>query len=158
VSSIATCLICDPRLHDLVDLLVWRFQLFHEKIHLGCQHIYTINLVYSFSTGRLPISHPTLVGGNLVDERLSSCNIKGEKCSSCYCIYVVLRSLTQAMEEVLNDQPLFHAVVWACCDVSLEMFPGFGDGFILELLKIGNPIPKGVGFAHRKVLARNALE
>jgi hypothetical protein len=62
------------------------------------------------------------------------------------------------MEEVLDDQPLFHAVVWACCDIFLESIPSFRDGFILELLKIGNPIPKGVGLAHRKYLARNALE
>jgi hypothetical protein len=72
--------------------------------------------------GWLPISLPTLVGGNLVDEHLSSCNVEGEKCSSGCCIYLVLRSLTQAMEEVLDDQPLFDAVVWACCDVFLETF------------------------------------
>jgi hypothetical protein len=33
-------------------------------------------------------------------------------------------------------------------DVFLEMFPGFRDGFILKLLKTGNPVPKGVGLAH----------
>jgi len=44
--------------------------------------------------------------------------------------------------------------VWACCNVFLKMFPGFEDCFVLELLKTGNSIPKGVGFAHRKVLDR----
>ena len=102
--------------------------------------------------GRLPISLPTLVGSNLVDERSSSYNIEGEECSSRCCAHVILRSLVQAMEEVLNDKPLFHAVVWACCNVFLETFLGFLDCFVLELLKTGNPVPKGVGFAHRKVL------
>jgi hypothetical protein len=43
---------------------------------------------------------------------------------------VVLGLLIQAMEEVLNDQPLFYAVVWACLNVLLEMFPAFWDGLI----------------------------
>ena len=48
VSSIATFLTCHLRLHSLVNLLMWRFQLFHEKIHLGCQRIDTVNFMYSF--------------------------------------------------------------------------------------------------------------
>ena len=35
VSSIAAFLTCHLRLHSLVNLLEWRLQLFHEKIHLG---------------------------------------------------------------------------------------------------------------------------
>ena len=89
----------------------------HEKIHLGYQHIDTVNFMYLFCMGRLPISLPTLVGSNLVDERSSSCNIEGEECSSHCCVHVILRSLVQAMEEVLNGKPFFHAVVWACCNV-----------------------------------------
>jgi hypothetical protein len=61
------------------------------------------------------------------------------------------------MEEVLNDQPLFHVMVWACCNVLLETFPGFRDYFILELLETGNPIPKGLGFAHQKVLGQECI-
>jgi hypothetical protein len=61
------------------------------------------------------------------------------------------------MEEVLDDQPLFHTMVRACCDIFLEMFPGFQDGFILELLKIENPVPKGVGLAHLKVLGQECI-
>jgi hypothetical protein len=139
--SIATCLTCDPSLHDLVDLLVWRFQLFHEKIHLGCQHINTINLVYSFYMGQLPIPLLTLVGGNLVDKQLSSCNIEREECSSRCHIHMILRSLAQAMEEVLNDKPFFHVMVLACCNIFVEKFPGFQNCLILELLKTANPVP-----------------
>jgi len=70
---------------------------------------------------------------------------------------MILRSLVQAMEEVLKDKPFFHAVVWACCNVFLETFLGFLDCFVLELLKTGNPVPKGVGFAHRKVLDQKSI-
>ena len=55
VPSIAIFLTCHLRLSNLVDLLVRRFQLFHEKIHLGCQRIDTVNFMYSFCMGRLPI-------------------------------------------------------------------------------------------------------
>jgi hypothetical protein len=61
------------------------------------------------------------------------------------------------MEEAWDDHPLFHAVVWACCDVFLETFLSFRDGFILELLKTRNPILKGIGFAHRKVLGQECI-
>jgi len=156
VSRIATFLTCHSRL-SLVNLLVWRFQFFHEKIHLGCQHINTVNFMYSLCMGRLPICLPTLVGNNLVDEHSSSCNIEGEECSSRYCVHVILRSLVQAIEEVLNDKLFFHAVVWACCNVFLKTFPGFRDCHILELLKTGNSVPKGIGFAHRKVLDQKSI-
>jgi len=56
------------------------------------------------------------------------------------------------MKDVLNDKPFFHAVVWACCNVFLKTFPDFRDCLILELLKTENPVPKGICFAHRKVL------
>jgi hypothetical protein len=61
------------------------------------------------------------------------------------------------MEEVLDGQPLFHGMVWACCDVFVETFPGYRDGFILELLKTGNLVPKGVGLSHRKVLGQEGI-
>ena len=61
------------------------------------------------------------------------------------------------MDEVLDDQPLFGAVMWPYCNVLLEMFPGFRDGFILELLKIRNPITQGVGFAPQKILGQEDL-
>src|SRR6185503_2743826 len=117
----------------------------------------TVNSMYSFCMSRLPICLPTLDGSNLVDEHSSSCNIQGEECSSrCY-VHVILRSLVQAMEEVLNDKPFSHAVVWTCCNVFLKTFPGFRDCFIMELLKTGNPVPKGIDFAHQKVLDQKSI-
>jgi hypothetical protein len=70
---------------------------------------------------------------------------------------VVLCSLGQAMEEVLDDEPLSHVVVWPCCNVFLETFLGIQDCLILELLKTGNPVLKGVGFAHLKVLGQECI-
>ena len=73
------------------------------------------------------------------------------------CVHVILQSLVKAMEEVLNDKPFFHTVVWACCNVFLKTFPSFRDCFVLELFKTGNPVPKGIGVAHRKVLDQKSI-
>ena len=65
---------------------------------------------------------------------------------------MVLGLLIQAMEEVLNDQPLFYAVVWACLYVLLEMLLDFRDGLIRHFLNSDDPVPEGIGLAHWKVL------
>ena len=52
------------------------------------------------------------------------------------------------MEEVLNDQPLFYVVVWACLNVLLETFPDFRDALIWQFLNFGDPVPEGVVLAH----------
>ena len=96
-----------------------RFQFLHEKVHLGSQHIDTVDLVHAPQTGWLLVTSPTLVGGYLVDQRLRSRNIEKEKETTRCCIYVVLGLLIQAMEKVLDDQPFLHAVVWACLYVFL---------------------------------------
>ena len=81
-------------------------------------------------TGWLPFSFPTLVGSYLVNQCLCSRNIERKERTTRCCINVVMGLLIQAMEEVLNDQPLFYAVVWARLNVLLEMFPDFRDGLI----------------------------
>ena len=70
--------------------------------------------MYAPRTGWLPFSFPTLVGSYLVDQRLCSLNIERNEGTTHCCVNVVLGLLIQAMEEVLNDQPLFYAIVWAC--------------------------------------------
>ena len=70
---------------------------------------------------------------------------------------MILGWRVQAIEETLNNQPFFHAVVGACCDVLLESLPSFRNGFIRELLKSRDLASEGVGFAHREIL-RQALE
>ena len=99
----------------------------------------------------LPFSFLTLVGSYLVNQHLSSCNIERKEGTTRCCVNVVLGLLIQAMEEVLNDQPLFYAVMWACLNVLLETFPDFRDALIWQLLNSGNPFLEGIGLAHWKV-------
>ena len=56
------------------------------------------------------------------------------------------------LQEVLDNQPLFYAVVWACLYVFLEMLPDFRDGLIRQLLNSGDPISEGIGLAYLKVI------
>ena len=81
-------------------------------------------------TGLLPFSFLTLVGSYLVNQCLCSRNIERKEGTTRSCINMVLGLLIQAMEEVLNDQLLFYAVVWACLYVLLDTFPDFQDGLI----------------------------
>ena len=80
--------------------------------------------------GWLLFTSPTLIGGYLVYQRLHSHNIKREEGTTSCCIYVVLGLLIQAVEEVLNNQPFFHAVVWACLYVLLQTLPGLWNCLI----------------------------
>ena len=107
--------------------------------------------MHSSGTCWLSFSFPTLVGSYLVDQRLRSRNIEREERTTRCCVNVVLGLLIQAMEEVLNDQPLFYAVVWACLNVLLETFPDFRDALIRQLLNSGDPVLEGIGLAHWKV-------
>jgi len=109
---------------------VRRLQFLHEKIHLGSQHIDAVDLMHAPWTGWLLVTSPTLIGGYLVNKHLRSGNIEREEGTTRFYIYVVLGLLIQAMEEVLNNQPFFHAVVWACLYVLLQMLPGLWDGLI----------------------------
>ena len=86
--------------------------------------------MYAPRTGWLPFSFPTLVGSYLVNQRLCSRNVERKEGTTRCCVNVVLSLLIQAMEEVLNDQPLFYAMVWACLNVLLETFPDFWDALI----------------------------
>ena len=81
-------------------------------------------------TGLLPFSFPTLVGSFLVNQCLCTRNIERKEGTTRCCVNVVLGFLIQTMEEVLNDQPLFYAMVWARLNVLLETFPDFRDGLI----------------------------
>ena len=102
--------------------------------------------------GWLHFSFPTLVESYLVNQRLCSRNIERKEGTTRSCVNVVLGLLIQTMEEVLNDQPLLYAVVWACLYVLLETLPDFQDGLIRQLLNFGDPVPEGIGLGHWKVL------
>ena len=70
VSSFSTDLACHARIHNLVSLLVRRLQSLHEKVHLGSEHIDAVNLMNSLAGLLLPFTFPTLVGSNLLYQRL----------------------------------------------------------------------------------------
>jgi hypothetical protein len=61
------------------------------------------------------------------------------------------------MIEVLDDEPLLHAVMGACRDIIMQAFPCFSDGLIRELLKSRDLVPEGIGFTQRKKLSEKCL-
>jgi hypothetical protein len=56
------------------------------------------------------------------------------------------------MKEALDDEPLLHAVLGACKDIILQVFPCHGNGLIRELLKPRDLVSEGIGFAQWKKL------
>jgi hypothetical protein len=62
------------------------------------------------------------------------------------------------MIEALDDEPLFHLVVWACRDIRLQSLPRLGNSFVRELLKARDLVPEGIFLPNGKNMARNALE
>jgi hypothetical protein len=62
------------------------------------------------------------------------------------------------MIEALDGEPLLHAMMGACRDTILQVFPCLGNGLIRELLKPRDLVPEGIGFAQWKNMVRNALE
>jgi hypothetical protein len=46
-----------------------------------------------------------------------------------------LGGTNQPMIDALDDEPLFHSMVWACEDIILQSLPCLGNGFIHELFK-----------------------
>ena len=91
--------------------------------------------MHSASLGLRPLLSPSLVTSHLINENLGCSNTLGEKDASSICVQVLLSDAVEAMEEVLVDQPLFHAVVGAGSDVLLESFPRLRHRFISELLE-----------------------
>jgi hypothetical protein len=51
------------------------------------------------------------------------------------------------MIEALDDEPLFHFVVWACKDIILQSLPCLSNGFVCELLKAQDLVLEGIGLA-----------
>ena len=79
VSSFSTNLACHARIHNLVSLLVRKLQSFHEKVHLGSEHIDAVNLMNSLAGLLLPFTFPTLVGSNLLYQRFRSSDVERDE-------------------------------------------------------------------------------
>jgi hypothetical protein len=58
----------------------------------------------------------------------------------------------------LDDEPLLHAMTGASRDIILRALQCLYNGFIHELLKDRDLVPKGIGPSQWKNVARNALE
>jgi hypothetical protein len=61
------------------------------------------------------------------------------------------------MIEVLDDEPLLHAVMGACRDIILHAFPCLGDGLIRELLNSRDLVLEGIGFAQWRKLGEKCI-
>jgi hypothetical protein len=58
--------------------------------------------------------------------------------------------VNQPMIEALDDEPLLHAVMGASRDIIMQALSCLGNGFIRELLKGRDLVPKGIGLAQWK--------
>jgi hypothetical protein len=65
--------------------------------------------------------------------------------------------VNQPMIEALDDEPLLHAMMGACRDIILQALPCLDNGFIRELLKGRDLVPKGIGLAQRKKLGEKCI-
>jgi hypothetical protein len=61
------------------------------------------------------------------------------------------------MIEALDDELLLHAVMGACRDIILQMFPCLDHSLIRELLKPRDLIPEGIGFAQWEKLGEKCI-
>jgi hypothetical protein len=58
----------------------------------------------------------------------------------------------QPMIEALDDEPLLHTMMGACRDIIMLALQCLSNGFIRELLKGRDLVPKGIGLAQQKKL------
>jgi hypothetical protein len=65
--------------------------------------------------------------------------------------------MNQPMIEALDNEPLFHFVVWACGDIIVQSLPCLGNGFVCELLKPQDLVPEGISLAQLKDLGENCI-
>jgi hypothetical protein len=71
MSHITEDLSCHVRVHDFGSFHVCRcLQFLHEEVHLGGDHVESIDLVYTVGTGLETVSIPTLIFHHLVDRFL----------------------------------------------------------------------------------------
>jgi hypothetical protein len=63
----------------------------------------------------------------------------------------------QPLIEAFDNEPLLHAMMGACRDIILQALPCLSNGFIHELLKGRDLVPKGIGLAQRKKLGEKFI-
>jgi hypothetical protein len=105
-------------------------KLLHKNINLGGEHVHPSKLV-------------NLVGASLsvlLNQFMSFLSTESKERTSSSSIYMLPGSANQPMIEALDDEPFLHAVMGACRDIILQMFPFLDDGLIHELLKPRDPV------------------
>jgi hypothetical protein len=65
---------------------------------------------------------------------------------------MLMACVNQHLIEILDDEPLFHAVMGACRDIILQALPSLGNGFIWEMLKGRDLVLMDIGLAQQKKL------
>jgi hypothetical protein len=65
--------------------------------------------------------------------------------------------VNQPMIEALDDEPLLHAMMGARKDVILQVLPCLNNGFIYDLLKGIDLVPKGIGLTQWKKLSEKFI-
>jgi hypothetical protein len=135
----------------------WVLNLLHKKINLGGEHVHLFKLVNLAGAGLSVLLLLALVRGHLLYQFMSFLNTESEERNSSSSIYMLSGCANPLMIEALDDEPLLHAVMGACNDIILQVFPCLGDGLIHELLKPRDLVLEGIGFAQRKKLGEKCI-
>jgi hypothetical protein len=101
---------------DMIEARV--FKLLHKKINLCCEHVHLFKMVNLAGAGLSVLLILAPVRGHLLNQFMSLLNIESEERTSSSSIYILLARVNQPMIEALNDEPLLHAVMGACSDIT----------------------------------------
>jgi hypothetical protein len=133
-------------------------KLLYKKINLSSEHVHLFKLVNLVGAGLSALLIPTLVRGHLLKQCTSFLDTESEERISSSSIHMLPSRVNKPIIETLDDEPLLHAMMGASRDIILQMFPCLSDGLLSELLKPGDLVPVGIGFAQQNFFVRNALE
>jgi hypothetical protein len=132
-------------------------KLFHRKINLGGEHVHLFKLVNLVGAGQSTLIIPALIKSHLLNQFVSFLNTESKELTSSSNNNMLMGCANQPMIEALDDEPLLHAVMGACRDIILHALPCLGNGFIRELLKGRDLVPKGIGLAQQKKLGEKYI-
>jgi hypothetical protein len=128
-----------------------------HKINLGGEHVHLFKLVNLVGVGRSTFIISALIRIHLLNQFVSFLNTESKEWTSSSSINMLMSCANQPMIEALDDEPLLHAVIGACRDIIMQALPCLGNGFIRELLKGSDLVPKGIGLAQRKKLGEKCI-
>jgi hypothetical protein len=133
-------------------------KLLHKKINLGSEHVHLFKLVNIASVGLGALLILALVRGHLLNQITSFLNTESEERTSSSSIYMLPSWANQPKIEALDDEPLLHAMIGACRDITLQMFPRLSDGLIVSCWNPEILFWRALVLPNKNNLVRNALE